>query len=103
MKNDIMEEMLGYKPDKETRLLILKTVKESGKSMQEIIGAGRTVPIMPEMAILGADGRFEYRSRRITASEWERVNPLGSFGKIVVTGTKAQIELHRKLCNNDTK
>lgn len=99
-KNDVMEETLGYKPDKETRLAILKAVKESGRSIQEVIGEGKTVPYMPEIAILDEDGKFLYKGQRVTASEWEQLNPLGKYGKIVIIGTQEMVELHRKLSPN---
>lgn len=97
--NDVIAEMIGWEPGLEERKAILKAVEETGKSLQEIIGEGKTIPHMPEMAILGTDGRFEYKGQRITASEWEQINPLGKFGKIVIVGTKKRVELHRSLCN----
>lgn len=97
MKNDIMEEMLGYRPDKETRLLILKTVKETGKSMQEVISTGGIVPLMPTQVLLGLDGKFDFEGQRITADQWGQLNPLGYFGKLIIVGTKERIALHRRL------
>ena len=100
-KKDIIAEMIGWEPTIETRKEILKAVKESGKSLQEIIGSGELVPLMPDIALLGDDGLFEYKGKRMTSKEFEKVNPLGTFAIITIIGTQEQMDLHRKLCNNE--
>lgn len=100
IKNEIWENLLGYKPDREVKEMILAEVAATGKPLQQVIGEGKTIPIMSETGILGPDGLFEYRGRRITGAQWEKENPLGSFGKIVIIGTKERVALHRKLSPN---
>lgn len=99
IKNKVWEELIGFQPNREMKEMILAEVAATGKSLQQVIGEGKTVPIMPEMGILGEDGKFEYRGKRMTSKEFEEVNPLASFAKIVILGTQEQVEKHRRLCN----
>lgn len=98
IKNEVWENLIGYNPDRELKELILSEVATTGKSLQQVIGEGKTIPIMPETGILDDDGLFEYRGERMTAKRFEEVNPLGEFGRIVILGTREQVELHRKNC-----
>ncbi|OGG03437.1 hypothetical protein A2W14_02890 [Candidatus Gottesmanbacteria bacterium RBG_16_37_8] len=100
---DKIEEMLGWKPDRETRIRILREAKESGKCIQEIIGSGTVVPIMPEMAILDENLKFNYRGQMITVQEWEKINPLGKFGHIIVIGNNKIMEKYKMSKNNGKK
>lgn len=99
IKNSVWERLLGYKPDREVKEMLLSEVAATGKSLQQVIGEGKTIPIMPEMAILGEDGLFEYRGERMTVKKWHEINPLSEYGRIVIIGTKEQNEKHRELCN----
>lgn len=100
IKNDVWESFLGYRPDREMKEMILTEVAATGKTMQQVIGEGKLVPNMSEMGILDEDGKFEYKGKRITASEWEQLNPLGKYGKIVIIGTAEMVAKHRKLCES---
>jgi len=82
---------------------LLKEVKEYNKDIREIIGTGNVVPIMPEMAILDSDNKFYYMQTgtRINVAEWEKINSLHEFGKIVVITTHSRkynlkIQLNKK-------
>ena len=57
MKNDELEELLSFAPGKELRLMILREVKESGKSIGEV--ADRFA--MPPIYILSDNNTFEYQ------------------------------------------
>lgn len=74
-----VEKMLGYHPNEAMQVLLLEQVK-AGKRMEEAIAQY----VLPEIAILGDDGKFEYQGQRVTPSEWEQINPLGTYGKIVI-------------------
>ncbi len=78
--NDELSRMVGYTVGRELRLMILKELEETGKDIREVAAQYN----LPFMAILEADGRFEYEGQRVTPEEWERINPLGKYGKIVV-------------------
>lgn len=90
---DQLSEMIGYEIPAEIRLTILQEVKESGKDIREIASQYN----LPEMAILNDSGKFQYRGEWITPAEWEKINPLGSYGKIILIGTREMIEDHRNL------
>lgn len=74
--------MLGYRPNEAMQVLLLEQVKE-GKRMEEVIAQY----VLPEIAILGDDGKFDYEGKRVTPAEWEQLNPLGTYGKIVIIKT----------------
>jgi hypothetical protein len=98
IKNEVWKNLIGYNPDREVKELILSEVATTGKTLQQVIGEGKIIPIMPETGILDDSGRFEYRGERMTAKRFEEVNPLGEFGKIIIIGTQAQVEKHKNLC-----
>jgi len=87
IKNDELERLIGYSPSKQMRIEILKEVRE-GKTIEEAASKFN----LPTMAILDADGKFDFEDRRITPQEWHKINPLKEFGKIVIIGTKEEIE-----------
>ncbi len=93
---DKMELMLGYKPSREVRIALLKESKETGKSLQEVIGTSGIIPLMPETAVLGEDLKFSYKGQRITVQEFEKINPLGRWAKLIVIGRHETIEQYRK-------
>ena len=78
-----VEAMLGYHPNDALQVLLLEQVK-AGKKMQEAVAQY----VMPEMAILDDDGKFNYKGSRITPAEWEHINPLGEYGTIIVIRTR---------------
>lgn len=96
-KSNIWVNLIGYNPPREVKEALLAEVAATNKPLQQVVAEGKIIPILPETVILGDDGKFLYKDRRITASEWEQLNPLGSFGKIVIVGTKERVALHRKL------
>lgn len=86
MKKAELSEMLGYPATREIRLALLAAIKENpGKDIREIIGEGKTIPVMPSMAIMDDDEKFYYipAGRRITMDEFEEINPLGKYAKII--------------------
>jgi hypothetical protein len=92
IKNDELERLIGYSPSKQMRIEILKEVRE-GKTIEEAASKFN----LATMAILDADGKFNYNGQRVTPDEWREINPLGEFGKIVIIGTRDVMERYRKL------
>lgn len=90
---DQLSEMIGYEVSAQVRREILQELKESGKNIREIAAQYN----LPEMAILDDSGRFQYRGQWITPAEWEKINPLGSYGKIILIGNRERIENHKNL------
>jgi hypothetical protein len=83
---DKIEEMLGYKPDREIRVALLKAVKEEGKPLAQVIAEGLIVLILPYIAIMEDNDTFwdMKTQRHYTLEEWYELNPLGRYCKVVV-------------------
>lgn len=81
--NDELSKMVGYEVGRELRLEILQQTEETGKDIREVAAQYN----LPTMAILDPDGKFDFEGQRVTPQEWERLNPLGEYGKIVVIKT----------------
>lgn len=96
---DQLSEMIGFEIPAEIRRTILKEVAESGKDIREIASQYN----LPQMAILNESGQFQYNGQWITPAEWENINPLGSYGKIILIGTREMIEDHRNLKTGEAK
>jgi kynurenine formamidase len=76
-KKDLMTEILGFEPSRGQRIEILKTVKETGRSIEEIT-AERS---MPEMGILDAEGKFSFNGEKVTTEEYHKRKP---FNRLVL-------------------
>lgn len=88
---DELSKMIGYDISPQLRKMILTQVRETGKDIREVCANY----VLPEMAILDNSGRFQYQDKMITPAEWEMINPLGQYGKIVVIGTKERIAKYK--------
>lgn len=88
---DELTQMIGYDISPQLRTMILAQVRETGKDIREIASQF----VLPQMAILDDSGRFQYQDKMITPAEWEKINPLGQYGKIVVIGTKERIAKYK--------
>lgn len=78
MTNDELTKLLGYKPNEVLRRQIIDEVRETGLDVRAVV-AKRT---LPELAIIGNDGKFDSDYGRITPTEWYEKNPLGRFGRL---------------------
>lgn len=89
-----LKDLFGYEVARAQRITILTEVKETGKDIREIASKY----ILPEMAILQDDLTFwdHKKEKYTTVAEWEKTNPLGPFGKIVVIGTQKLIDKYHK-------
>ncbi len=72
---------------KEQKVAILKEAHDTGEPIEKIVAKTD----LPTMAILDADGKFDYEGNLITPDEWRKINPLGDYGKIVTINTQANI------------
>ena len=75
IKNDELTELLNYPASKEQRLLILKEVKETGKSIGEIADKYA----MPPMFVPDEDGTFEYKGERMNSEQFKQRFPHRRF------------------------
>jgi len=99
MRKDKLTEMLDYEPGREMRIQILKEVKETGKCIQEVASQYT----LGTMAVLDDDCKFNYKGEMITPSEWRKINPLGPYGKIVIIGTKKDLDKLHELEKNESQ
>ena len=82
MKNKIeLAELLGYKPGREQRLMILKEVRESGNSIAEVADKYA----MPPLFIKDENGMIEYKGEKMLPTEFNRLFPHRRF---VTIGTR---------------
>jgi hypothetical protein len=65
MKTNLTE-LLSYKPGAETKKMILKEVRESGKSLQEVADKFS----MPPLFKMYDDGTFDYKGQRMTPKQF---------------------------------
>ena len=72
--------MFGHEPNKEMKTLVLEEVRNSGADIREVISRY----VLPDMAIVGMDNRFDYKGQRITVDEYKKIAPLGPFAKLVI-------------------
>jgi hypothetical protein len=73
-------ELFGHEPNKEMKTLVLEEVRNSGADIREVISRY----VLPDMAILGEDSKFEYQGRRVTVAEYREVAPLGPYAKLII-------------------
>jgi hypothetical protein len=84
IKNDELTELLSYPACKEQRLMILKEVKESGKSIAEVADKYA----MPPLFIPDVNGLFDYQGEMITSEEFSKRFPHRRFVIIKRIATK---------------
>ena len=73
-------------------------VKETGKDIRQLIAEGHTVPYIAPMITLNEDGTFEGNFKHYQAlDEWVADSPLGKYSKVIVIGTKEEIEKYHKI------
>lgn len=90
MKNDELEELLSFAPGKEQRLMILREVKETGKSIAEIADKYA----MPPLFFPDENGMIEYKGEKITPEQFHERFP---HRRIVLITTRKQKEKLEKL------
>ena len=84
MKNEVWTHLFGYEVNREMKEIVMNEIAATGDPIEKVV-ARYTLPFM---AILSdPDGKFEYEGQRVTPSEWEQLNPLGTYGKIVIIKT----------------
>lgn len=83
MKNEVWTRLFGFSVGRELKEMVLAEVANTGDPIEKVVAKYT----LPEMAILSDDGKFEYEGQRITPQEWETLNPLGTYGKIVIIKT----------------
>ena len=73
-------ELFGHEPNKEMKTLVLEEVASTGADIREVIAKY----VLPTMAVIGPDGRFDYQNKRITVDEYRAIAPLGPYAKLVI-------------------
>ena len=73
--NDQLTELLSYEPGMEQRLMILREVKETGKTIAEC--ADRYA--MPPLFIKDDDGTIEYKGEKMLPAEFNKRFPHRRF------------------------
>ena len=72
--------MFGHEPNKSMKEMVLQEVADSGKDLREVASKY----VLPDMAIIGSDGKFDYQNKRITVDEYRAIAPLGPYAKLVI-------------------
>lgn len=72
--------MFGHEPNKAMKEMVLQEVADTGKDLREVVSKY----VLPDMAIVGMDNRFDYKGQRITVDEYKKIAPLGPFAKLVI-------------------
>ena len=87
MRKDELTEILGWEPGRSMRLEILKEVKLTGKSIQEVASNYQ----LPAMFIKDGNGLIEHEGVKMTPAQYQEKHP---FKKFVTIGTKKINELN---------
>lgn len=74
MNKEIFKDM-----GKGQKAMILQEAHNTGEPITKIAANYS----LPELAIIGPDGKFDYQGKRITTDEWKAINPYGEYGKLV--------------------
>lgn len=80
MKNEVWTKLFGYEVNREMKEIILNEISATGDPIEKVVARY----MLPFMAILDRNEKFEYNGRMITVLEWKKLNPLGIHGRIVV-------------------
>ena len=75
MKKDELAELLSYVPGREQRVMILREVKESGKTIAEIADKFA----MPPLFLKDENGRIEYNGEWMKPAQFEARFPFRRF------------------------
>lgn len=81
MRKDELTEILGWEPGRSMRLEILKEVKLTGKSIQEVASNYQ----LPELFIKDENGLIEYKGQKMKPEQFQEKHP---FLKFVTVSTK---------------
>jgi len=82
MNKQTWQSMFGHEPNKAMKTLVLEEVASTGADIREVIAKY----VLPTMAVIGPDGRFDDMptGKRMTPEEWHKSNPLGEYGKLII-------------------
>lgn len=80
MENEIWKKLFGFEVNREMKRMVLAEIAKTGDPIEKAIAKYT----LPELAILGKDGKFDFEGKRITPEEWRKINPLGEYGRIVI-------------------
>ena len=72
---------------REGKAMILKEAYEKGEPVAKVAAEYS----MSDIGILH-DGKFQYEGKMVTPEEWHKINPLGEYGRLVIVGTREEIE-----------
>lgn len=92
-----LKEALKYF-SREFKANILKEAHEKGEPVAKIAAQYS----LSDMAVLH-DGKFNYKGKMITIDEWHKINPLGEYGRLVIVGTREEIEKLPKIEKSEAK
>jgi len=87
MKNEVWTKMFGFEVKKEMKEIVLAEVAKTGQDIREVIARYT----LPEFAMLDNEGKFDYHGKRVTLAEWQRINPLGQYGRIAAVKRRETI------------
>jgi len=87
MKKDDLAELLSYEPGRQQRLMILKEVKETGKTIAECADKYA----MPPLFMKDADGMIEYKGEKMLPAEFNKRFPHRRF--VILSTRKNNDEL----------
>ena len=77
---------------KDQKISILKEAHDTGEPLQKIAAKWD----LGTMAVLDDECKFNYKGNLVTPGEWHKINPLGEYGKLIIVGTKEDLErLHQ--------
>ncbi len=79
-------ELFGHEPNKAMKTLVLEEVASTGADIREVIAKY----VLPTMAVIGPDGRFDDMptGKRMTPAEWHEMSPLGPYAKLIIVREK---------------
>ncbi len=72
--------MFGHEPNRMMKEAVLQEVVSTGADIREVISRY----VLPDIAVIGSDGKFDYQDTRITVDEYRSIAPLGPYAKIVI-------------------
>ncbi len=72
--------LFGHEPNRLMKQMVLDEVAASGADIRQVVSKY----VLPDMAILGEDSKFEYQGRRVTVAEYREVAPLGPYAKLII-------------------
>lgn len=85
-EKDELIELLSYEPGREQRLMILREVKETGKTIAEVADKYA----MPPLFIKADDGMIEYKGEKMTPEQFNAKFPYRRFVTITTRKNESQ-------------